>query len=61
MRDIADACEVKADVGGASEVLSRNGESIFACVEQMKMAGATITDKRSQPQQGETINFHYTR
>jgi hypothetical protein len=29
---------VKADVGGASEVLSRNGESIFACVEQMKMA-----------------------
>src|SRR5258708_26978524 len=37
-RDVADACEMKADVCGASEVLLRNGESIVARVEQMKMS-----------------------
>jgi len=35
-RDIADACEMKADVGGYGEVLPGHGES--PCIQQMKMA-----------------------
>src|SRR5258708_7867198 len=37
-RDVADACEMKAEVCGPSEVLPGHVKCIFAGVEQMKMA-----------------------
>ena len=48
-RDIADTCEVKADIGGVGEVLLRHGESIGARIEKMEVADLRYDHQRPAP------------